>query len=320
MKWNEIVEKTRTGLLQIKPAQLRNIELSLMKNGFGAYGKLLTILLCTYFLADITAVGVGHFIPESAPIKNHGAGSGKNKKTFEDYGIIFTRNLFNSQGLIPGEEGPITIQDPGGAPIKSTLPFNLIGTMIMRDEIRSIATIEDKSASLVYPVRVEDEIPSKAKIVKIEPRRVIFVNTASGRREYIELPDDDSQTNPRITLGSRNAGPGIEKVSPNQFSVSRAEVDKTLADFNNVLTQARAVPNFEGGVAQGYKLFQIVPGSIYDKLGLQNNDAILGMNGEPLSDPSKAFEMLQALKSGAPHFELNVKRDGKTMTYSYDFH
>jgi general secretion pathway protein C len=241
------------------------------------------------------------------------------RKAIEDYGIIFGRNLFNSKGLIPGEDQPNSVQDLGGAPVKTTLPFNLVGTMILRDPNRSIATIEDKSAALIYPVRVEDEIPGKAKILQIEPRRVIFVNVSSGRREFVDLPEE-STDNPKIALGTKKpSGPGIEQVSPTQFNISRTEVDKTLADLNNVLTQARAVPNFENGMPAGYKLFQIVPGSIYDKLGLKNGDTIAGLNGQPITDPGKAFEMLSALKEQS-HVDIQIKRDGTPQSFSYDFH
>lgn len=240
-----------------------------------------------------------------------------------DYNVIFTRNLFNSKGIIPGEEninsGP---SDMGGPAVRTSLPFNLIGTMVLKDEIKSIATIEDKSASSVYPVRVSDEIPSKAKILKIEARRVTFVNIGSGRREFVELPDEFDANVPQVTLGGRGTGGGavgIERTSANSFNIDRKEVDKTLADLNNVLTQARAVPNFENGVSAGYKLFQIVPGSIYEKLGLQNGDAITGLNGDAINDPGKAFAMLNEVKT-ANHMELQVKRDGKVSTFSYDFH
>ena len=287
------------------------------------YGRAATIIVSTYLVSDIPALVLENYIPEAPP--SHAvrySGTQKRARTVDDYRDIYVRNLVNSKGLIPGEEeaAPDTIRDNGGAPVKSSLPFNLIGTLIMKNELRSIATIEDKAASAVYPVRINDEIPGKAKIVKVEPDRVIFVNTSSGRREYIELPLDQATSNARITLGGpKSTGPGIEKVSPTQYNLARSEVDKTLANINQVLTDARAIPNMENGVPAGYKLFQIVPGSIYDKLGLQNGDVLCGLNGESINDPGKAFELLSQLKTSS-HLDLCVKRNGNQASYSYDIH
>jgi general secretion pathway protein C len=289
--------------------------------GVSLYGYGITIVLCAYFLSSVIAILLGRFIPEPPVAKGSYRGdSYKRAKSIDDYSIIFTRNLFNSRGIIPGDEGgPGGVQDMGGPPVKTTLPLNLVGTMILSDELRSIATIEDKSASMVYPVRVEDEIPSKVRIVRVEPTRVIFVNLSTGRREYAELPQDAFTSNARISVPTRAAGPGIEQTTPNNYSVQKTEIDKALGDLNNVLTQARAIPNFENGVPAGYKLLQIVPGSIYEKLGLKNNDVIAGVNGEAMTDPGKAFELMKSLKSdNTKHLELQIKRDGRLQTFSYD--
>jgi general secretion pathway protein C len=288
------------------------------KSGTNFYGIMATIVLSTYFLSDLTALVLGDYIPEPMTSRSRSSGNFGTLKSPNTYATIYSRNLFNSQGLIPGDEVGANA-DPGGTPVRTSLPLNLIGTLIMTDELRSIATIEDKGVSIVYPVRIDDEIPNKIKILKIEPRKVIFLNTTSNRREYIELPEDSQiiSQNPRLTPGRGGGGAGIEKIAPTQFNVARTEVDKALADFNNILTQARAVPNFENGTAAGYKLFQIVPGSIYDKLGLQNGDVIAGLNGQPINDPAKAFELLSDLKT-ANHLELQVKKDGRQSTYTYD--
>ena len=184
--------------------------------------------------------------------------------------------------------------------------------------MRSIATIEDKGGNMVYPVRIDEEIPGKARIVEIDPRRVVFVNTQANRREFVELPEEG--INPKVSVGGTTvATPGIEQVATNQFNIDRKEVDKALGDINNILTQARAVPNFENGVAAGYKLFQIVPGSIYDKLGLKNGDVIAGFDGQPITDPSQAFTALNGLRQRS-NLDLQIKRDGRTQTFSYDIH
>jgi hypothetical protein len=128
--------------------------------------------------------------------------------------------------------------DNDAAPVRTTLPFNLVGTLILQDELRSIATIEDKSASMVYPVRATDEIPSKARILRVEPRKVTFINISNGRKEFVDLPDDGSLppvNNPRVTVRpTGGGGPGIEKVSENQFNVARTELDAALKDLNKV--------------------------------------------------------------------------------------
>ena len=297
---------------------------TLQKGGsLGFYGMLSTITLSTYFISDLVVLTIEGYLPD-APSSNALGKAGSNSlykaKSINDYNPIFARNLFNSKNLIPGDDNLSGISeslDVGGPSVKTTLPMNLIGTLIMVDPAQSIATLEDKSASMVYPMRIEDEIPNKLKMLKIEPRRATFLNRASGRKEFVELPEDTGTiTHNVITPGT---GSGIEKISATQFNINKSEVDKALADMNNILTQARAVPNFENGAPAGYKLFQIVPGSIYDKLGLQNGDVIAGLNGQPIADPGKAFEMLSELKT-SNHMELQVKKDGKQLTYSYDIH
>ncbi len=291
----------------------------LQKQGAAFYGKLITVVLCAYFLSNITALIASNFIPKAPASRALHGWNPDHKITYNDYGIIFTRNLFSSKGIIPGEDVPDanTPEDLDGPPAKTTLPFELEGVILMQDEMHSIATILDKSQKLAFPVRIQDEIPNKAKILKIEPARVTFRNLANGRAEFVEVEEDKKSTTPRLTVGHSNTM--IEKISPTQYDVSRAEVDQTLSNLNNVLTQARAVPNFENGVPAGYKLFQIVPGSIYDKLGLHNGDVIQGLNGQTINDPGKAFEMLQDLKTSS-HLELQVKRNGQGSTYVYDIH
>ncbi|MEN9723229.1 MAG: hypothetical protein RJB38_1215 [Pseudomonadota bacterium] len=295
--------------------------LALQRRGAGFYGKLLTLLLCAFFLSDLAALWIEGKLPDSSePGTHRGFSTRRFQPTEESYSAIWTRNLFNSRGLIPGEgaTGEPSI-DLTSAPQQTTLPLNLVGTIILKNELKSIATIEDKTASLVFPVRVEDEIPAKIKILKIEPNRVTFLNISSGRREFVEIPEDASTGKISLrsggTVGSRSAVQ-IERAG-NNFNVPRLELDRAFSDLNTVLTQARAVPHYENGVPAGYKLFQVVPEGLFGKLGLKDQDIICGIDGQSVNDPAKALELLGQLKT-ANHVELCVKRDGKQQNFAYD--
>src|SRR5690606_33360651 len=72
---------------------------------------------------------------------------------------------------------------------------------------------------------------------------------------------------------------GIEQVDENTYVIPRDEIDKQLANLNTIATQARIVPSFKNGQANGFKVFSIRPGSIYQKIGVQNGDVIRRING-----------------------------------------
>lgn len=299
------------------PALLSAGQGLILRQKLDRYGTLATILLSTYFLGDVTAfIAQDYLLKEPVvPKTMFGSGDTSRRQTIDDLGAIFSRNLFNSRGIIPGES-PGKIGE--GPPIKTTLPLNLIGTVILEDELKSLATLEDRSAQMVYPVRVADEIPSKIRVTKVEARRVTFINLGSGRNEYVEMPEELFLVNPIITVKSSlpKTG-GVEQVSEGKYSVARREIDAALADLPKVLTQARAVPNWENGVFTCYKLFQIAQNSIYDKLGLKNGDCLSEIDGEAILDPGKAFEKLQQLKD-KNHVDLKIKRNGKDQGLAYD--
>lgn len=201
--------------------------------------------------------------------------------------------------------------------VRTTLPFELAGTLILEDETRSIGTILDRTSQKAYPVRIEDSIPGKAKVIKVEARKVTFINLQNRRNEYVDLPDDGFQ--PQFsTTGGGTGLKSIEQVSANRFVIPRREIDESLKDLHKVLTEARAIPHFENGQPAGFRLTQIAPGSIYEKLGLKDDDILTGINGESItSDPTKAWNYVSELKS-AKQVELSVRRGGKDSVLSYD--
>ena len=275
----------------------------------------LALIACAYFVADFTVRAISPFLPAGEPPRPR-QNIKKDQNRLAAYDPIYTRNLFNEKGLIPnaddmkvGYEGP---------PVRTSLPINLLGVIVVQDNLKSVASVEDKGLNQVKAVKVNDAIVANTQVQLIEANRVVFINRNTERREFVELPQD-AASNLRKAPSKGSAGAGIVNSGNNRFLLDRAEVDKTLGNLNEILTQARCVPNFEAGRPDGYKCFQIVPGSIYEKLGMKNDDVICGINGEPINDPTKAFGFLTELKS-APSIQICIKRNGQVMNFNYDIH
>ena len=109
---------------------------------------------------------------------------------------------------------------------------------------------------------------------------------------------------------------GVTKQSETDYIVERAEVDRTLANLNEVATQARIVPSFKNGKSNGFKLFSIKPGSIYSKIGLQNGDVIQKINGYDMNSPDRALEIYTKLRD-ATSLTIELQRRGANQTMNY---
>ena len=278
------------------------------------YLRLGAAAFAAYFLADTVSLFTDSLIPDAPPVPApRVARQVERGPTIDEYAAIIQRNIFNSQGLIPEPAS-----GSGGPARKTNLPFTLVGTVVLQDELKSIAAIEDKSQNLVFPVRVEDTISDKVKITKIERFRVYFQNKSSGFLEYVEIIEDLPVLNTQVLRpAAAKSDEGIAKVSDTNFEIESKVISNALGNFSETLQQARAIPNFENGMPDGYKIIQIIPDSIYEKLGIQNGDVVCGVNRETINDPGKAFQFFNDLKS-ARHVEICVKRGGRKMTMNYD--
>lgn len=273
----------------------------------------LALVVCAYFIADFLVLALNPYFPQAMPLPRRSM-QRREANTMSRYNLILTRNLFNERGLIPNADQGDSIDGP---PVKTNLPLTLLGVIVLKDGRRSVASIDDKGGNQVWAVREKEIFGNNLQMQSIESERVVFINKAEHRREFLELPQDQ-------VLTTRRAAPakpakGIVSSGGDRFQIDRKEVDTMLApeNFNKILTQARCVPNFEGGRPAGYRCFQIEPGSIYELLGMKDNDVICGINGAPVNDPAAAFNMLTSLKS-ARNIELCINRGGQVKNMQYD--
>ncbi len=110
---------------------------------------------------------------------------------------------------------------------------------------------------------------------------------------------------------------GVKKVADNRYDISRQVIDGSLSNLNNIATQARIVPSFKNGVANGFKLFSIQPGSLYSAIGVENGDVIQKINGYEINSPDKALEVYQKLRESS-HITLEIERNGQVLRKEYN--
>jgi general secretion pathway protein C len=291
--------------------------------------NLVFLAIGAWLLANMTNVVVAHKLRPlpSLPKQTSKQNKQKNPKDqVENNGVIADRNFFGSAMAAPVEtveEGP-DLHDPGtldGEGVESTLRATLVGTIVADDPQWSMAMITDLAASETDVYRVDQTIMEEAKVVAILSRKVILHH--NGVLEYLELQDKAEPNQPRpggrtphVAAGDDKAGEGIKKVGQDKWAIDRDEIDKTLSNLNSIAMQARIVPSFKDGEANGFKLFAIRPNSLYSKLGIQNGDIIHKINGFAINSPDKALEIYQKLKN-AHSIDIELTRRGKSKKLNY---
>lgn len=173
--------------------------------------------------------------------------------------------------------------------------------------------------------RVGDELPDGAHIEAIEPRRVLI--SRSGRTEALEIdPErrrpDAGRSGPRRSAATPAQLPGIRGLeSPDGGSVSSMASVASVADAAasggiNVEELAGAIsvmPVADGG-------YRVRPGrdaELFSKLGLQVNDVVMAVNGQPL-ESEQAVRGLFADVMTSGQVAITVVRDGREMTLRPD--
>ena len=211
--------------------------------------------------------------------------------------------------------------DMSSAPVRTSLRVKLLGTLVSTLPSWSIGSILDLQNQKSSTVMIGDKVQN-AEVLSIQRDRVIIAN--NGRREYIGAEGGDGAPAPPPIATTRPVndpgqayGAGIKALDDNNYEVPRSEVDRALANLNDLAMQARIVPAFKDGQAEGFKLFSIRPDSLYSKIGIVNGDVIKRINGFEMNSPEKALEVYTKLKD-ANRIDIEVDRNGQTLRKTYN--
>lgn len=287
---------------------------------------LIGVILIPYFLALAISDAVKfHYAGNILPAQNEyvstrltGQQVGPRPRAY--YDLITRRDIFS---LAPPPETAAPVEN-------ENLDIKLVGTSQLSSG-NPYAIVEDPSGNQVL-YRLGSVIPNAGKLVEVSSDRIVVLH--NGHRVAVELPRETPESappfagrpgfNPRLRRGFRGGpfgaahepGSGVRRLAPNRFLLTRATVNNNLNNMAPLLTQMRAVPNIQNGAANGFRLSEIQPDSIFERIGLQDGDLVTSINGQPVGNPAKALALMQTLQ-GQSSITLNIIRNGAPTTLSY---
>ena len=273
-----------------------------MKENKKTYTLVLVALLTVsaYFLADTVDAVIGRSL-DAAPRFTTPLERDREviepRRELSDYASVLERGLFG--------EG----KGSSSAPAAETSVYKLIGTV--EGEVFSGAVLEDTTGQAFY--RIHEKLPDGSQIIKVGRDRITIKRSDGGTTE-LQIVDETKIVN--VTRPG-SSGPGVRKLSEGKWIVDQREVTAGTENVNQLLTQARALPYMEQGKTVGFRISEIVPGSLYEKIGLQNGDVIQKVNSQDVDDPAKFFQMYQSLKEERS-ISIDLMRGGQRQTLNYE--
>lgn len=231
-----------------------------------------------------------------------------------DYLAIARRDLF---AAVPASE-PSSV---AGTTLRSApASLQLLGTGSHGDKL--FAVVEDAKSKIQKILTVGDKV-DEAEVVDIGWRHMVL--RRGGQEELLMVPPNlgGEGGSASTTAVSSAPAPGgdadaqIKKLGDDRYLVAQAEVEHSMANLSELFTQMRAVPNMQDGKTNGFRLFAIRSNSLFQKIGLQNNDVVQRINGIELTDPGRAMSLFQDLQ-GESRINVDVIRGGETRTLTYE--
>ena len=237
-----------------------------------------------------------------------------NKKDIMQYSAILEKNPFGR----PMKLLPIEVQQDREKSLGSLSNLILIGTVAGPESV-SYAIFEDKSQPNVQEVfAYKEKVFNYGVLTKITMTSVDIVQ--DSQTVTLTFPSEEPVAGTENRADSTPAEAPqtsfARKVGEQEYILDSRRVQESLANPEQILTDARLLPNFVDGRQAGFKISEVIPDGLYGSLGIKNGDVLLRVNGLEISNPEVAIQAMSALK-GMNRVNLDIIRSGKNMSMSY---
>ncbi len=259
---------------------------------------------------------------------------------------VLAANIFGARRTEVKPSAPGTDAAQAAPVVRVPLQVTLTGTMIMGN--RAFALIADANGRNEKVYRLYDCLPAaedhptrncsptQGKLVSVQKKKVLV--TYQGDRLTFELaerptaaatapvvtnrpaslrrtPPDAMAPPPGATDAPAAPFPITQDGNVLQVRVPSAEVSKAFENFSDVLKEARVVPYTDAN-GTGFEIRNIRPGSIFDRIGLNNLDKIKAVNGDPITTADQALRLLTMFRNER-ELTLDLERKNQNLQLNY---
>jgi general secretion pathway protein C len=266
---------------------------------------LFTVILLSRDIIKLTVLKS----PEGLTKKNEVAISFKKRKDIMEYSPILEKNPFGRPlKLIPllktvNKESPTSLSD-----------ILLVGTVV-GPESYTYAIFENPSNQGPFEQEIYalgSSVYDIGKLTRVEKNWVEITNGMEKFKIYIIEPSENGKRKNRPNQRTSF----VKKLSDKQYILDRKRVEDALNNPEQILTDARLLPNIRNGKQEGFRIFEVRKGGLYESLGLKNGDILLRINDLEISNPEVAIQAMTAIK-GMDTINLDIIRNNSKMTIKY---
>jgi len=232
-----------------------------------------------------------------------------------DREIILTRNLFNASTLTPASALALQEED-----LEATqLPLTLLGTAAAEQPELSWAAIQDSESQQTLTLRIGDSVLNQAQVPqaqvrRIERKRIVLEENGALRELALEEPADLPTTQPPPPPVRASRVPSRRPMA-RPLPELASGADEGARSPARLFSEARILPKYDAGQMVGVQVSAIKPGSLFEKMGIEDGDVITELNGIRIDSPEQSAKILLEL-TRSESFTIQVNGQSGTRTLS----
>jgi general secretion pathway protein C len=231
------------------------------------------------------------------------------------YTPILANGLFGkaTQGQLTPIVNTPTAQ---AAPVTAPAELLLLGTVVGSFR-ETFAMVRNNTKQEERVFRLGDMVFDAGRLVEVKKEQAFIL--INGKKVELLTPMSPPVTTVPAAASSPApaANVAVASTGAGSFVIDQRALNAVLDNPAQAMTDARLLPSQKDGKVEGFRATEVKPNGLFGMIGIKNGDVLLRLNDFPMDSPDKALQSFIALK-GQNRLKLDLVRDGKPETYTYD--